>query len=70
MKNKVYWWFSIRDQGNYDHELSFSFLFKSFNHFLFFSVEWTVKRRFREFAELHETLLEAGVEKDSLPEKK
>jgi hypothetical protein len=34
------------------------------------SVEWTVKRRYKEFADLHETLLDAGVQRESLPEKK
>lgn len=37
---------------------------------LFQLVEWTVKRRYREFADLHETLLDAGVQRESLPEKK
>jgi len=32
--------------------------------------EWTIPRRYKEFAELHEKLIESGVEKDSLPEKK
>jgi len=32
--------------------------------------EWTVERRFKEFAELHESLVESGVDKDSLPGKK
>ena len=33
-------------------------------------VHWTVKHRYKEFRELHETLIEAGVNKESLPEKK
>jgi len=37
---------------------------------LYLLVEWTVKRRYKEFAELHETLLDAGVQRESLPEKK
>jgi len=32
--------------------------------------EWTIQRRFKEFAELHEKLMESGVDKDSLPQKK
>ena len=32
---------------------------------------WKIKRRFREFVELHDRLVdESGVDKDSLPEKK
>ena len=41
-----------------------------YNYHFNILVEWSVKRRFREFAELHETLLEAGVDKESLPGKK
>ena len=33
-------------------------------------IQWTVKRRFREFVELHEKLVENGVDKESLPHKK
>ncbi|TRY75649.1 hypothetical protein TCAL_04582 [Tigriopus californicus] len=33
-------------------------------------VHWKVERRYRDFAELHETLLECGVSKESLPQKK
>ena len=33
-------------------------------------VEWSFKRRFREFVELHEKLVDKGVDKDSLPHKK
>ncbi len=33
-------------------------------------VEWRVKRRYREFFELHEAVVNHGVDKDSLPEKK
>lgn len=33
-------------------------------------INWKTRRRFREFVELHETLVENGVEKDSLPGKK
>ena len=31
---------------------------------------WMVKRRFKDFVELHETLIECGVSKESLPQKK
>jgi hypothetical protein len=34
-------------------------------------ISWSVKRRYRDFAQLHETLIEAaGVSKETLPEKK
>jgi hypothetical protein len=33
-------------------------------------VEWKVKRRYRAFLDLHETLVESGVDKESLPQKK
>ena len=33
-------------------------------------IEWSVKRRFREFVELHDKIVEHGVDKDSLPHKK
>ena len=33
-------------------------------------VEWKVRRRFREFVDLHESLTENGVDKESLPQKK
>ena len=32
--------------------------------------EWNVQRRFKDFVELHETLIECGVSKESLPQKK
>ena len=36
------------------------------------TVNWTVRRRFRDFAELHEVLVDSavGIAKDSLPEKR
>ena len=33
-------------------------------------IQWKVRRRYREFDDLHENLVEKGVDKDSLPEKK
>ena len=33
-------------------------------------VQWKLRRRFREFVDLHENLTEFGVDKESLPQKK
>ena len=34
------------------------------------TIKWKIRRRYREFVELHEALIENGVDKESLPQKK
>ena len=55
---------TIPEAINEDHVTFYEILVQIQN------IKWRVRRRFREFVELHDSLVDHGVDKESLPQKK